>query len=278
MRFAAWLGWQAESNWADPYLFFIYSVVRPVSSVLVVTFMYIFVLTSPIGRTADAELYFQLMFVGSVFYMYVFQVLFGLAWIIQEDREHYKTLKYWYITPSNIYAYLFGRGLNRILVTTIAAVIVLLIGWQALGVALSLDVSRLPFFAASMVVGLFGLLGFGIILSGIALVTVRHNQFLGESLGGLFYLLSGVLFPLSVLPSWLQPAGLALPVTYWIEAAKRTLLGGRGDPLLAGVSDATILLYLTISTIAFLVISHLVFRACDRYARKMGYIDRTTWF
>ena len=27
---AAWLGWQIESNWADPFLFAIYSIARPI--------------------------------------------------------------------------------------------------------------------------------------------------------------------------------------------------------------------------------------------------------
>ncbi len=37
---ATWLGWQIESNWADPFLFAIYSVVRPVASVLILVVMY----------------------------------------------------------------------------------------------------------------------------------------------------------------------------------------------------------------------------------------------
>jgi len=37
---AAWLGWQIESNWADPFLFAIYSIVRPLSSLLILVVMY----------------------------------------------------------------------------------------------------------------------------------------------------------------------------------------------------------------------------------------------
>ncbi|HLF06701.1 MAG TPA: ABC transporter permease [Thermoplasmata archaeon] len=277
-RFAAWLGWQAESNWADPYLFAIYSVIRPVSSVLVTVFMYLFVLGLGAGQTDPrTQSWFQLMYIGSVLYMYVFQVLFGLSWIIMEDREHYKTLKYWYITPSNLYIYLFGRGVSRIVVTTIATFIVLLVGWLVFGITFNIDPWRLPFFFAATFLGLFGLLGFGIILAGISLVVARHNQFLGESIGGVFYLLSGVLFPISVLPSWLHGASLSLPITYWIEAGKRSLLG-YGDPVLQGFSDTTILFILLVSTAAFLALSHLVFKLCDHHARMNGYIDRTTWF
>ena len=30
-RMAAWLGWQIESNWTDPFLFAIYSIIKPLS-------------------------------------------------------------------------------------------------------------------------------------------------------------------------------------------------------------------------------------------------------
>ena len=30
-RVATWLGWQIESNWTDPFLFAIYSIVKPVA-------------------------------------------------------------------------------------------------------------------------------------------------------------------------------------------------------------------------------------------------------
>ncbi|MEN9564663.1 MAG: hypothetical protein RIR73_2907, partial [Chloroflexota bacterium] len=30
-RMAAWLGWVIESNWTDPFLFAVYSIVKPIS-------------------------------------------------------------------------------------------------------------------------------------------------------------------------------------------------------------------------------------------------------
>ena len=39
-RPAAWLGWQVESNWTDPLMFFAFQILRPVASVLILVFMY----------------------------------------------------------------------------------------------------------------------------------------------------------------------------------------------------------------------------------------------
>mgnify|MGYP001131698205 CR=1 FL=1 len=41
MRTAFWLGWLVESNWTDPFLFAIYSLVRPLTGVLLLFFMFV---------------------------------------------------------------------------------------------------------------------------------------------------------------------------------------------------------------------------------------------
>ena len=39
-RLSSWLGWQIESNWADPFLFAIYSLIKPLASVMILVVMY----------------------------------------------------------------------------------------------------------------------------------------------------------------------------------------------------------------------------------------------
>ena len=44
-RTAARLGWQMEANWTDPFLFFIYSVAKPLAAALILvamTFIFLF--------------------------------------------------------------------------------------------------------------------------------------------------------------------------------------------------------------------------------------------
>jgi ABC-2 type transport system permease protein len=42
-KVGTWLGWQIESNWTEPFLFAIYSVIKPVAGVLILVFMYLVV-------------------------------------------------------------------------------------------------------------------------------------------------------------------------------------------------------------------------------------------
>ena len=59
----------------------------------------------------------------------------------------------------------------------------------------------------------------------------RNGMFLSEGVAGLVYLLSGVVFPLGVLPKWVQPISLCLPTTYWLEGMRRALMGPVPDRL-----------------------------------------------
>ncbi|HVP36513.1 MAG TPA: hypothetical protein VMT04_05905, partial [Terriglobales bacterium] len=65
------LGWAMESNWADPFLFAIYSIIRPIASSLILVFMYL-VITR--GKTSFDL--FAYIFLGNTFFMYVYNVLF----------------------------------------------------------------------------------------------------------------------------------------------------------------------------------------------------------
>jgi ABC-2 type transport system permease protein len=266
-KFAAWLGWQAESNWTDPYLFSIYSFVRPLASTLLIVVMYWFV-----GAPSDI---FYFMFIGVVFYMYIFNVMFGVSWIIHEDREHYQTLKYIYIMPAKFYFYMFGRSVSRVVVTTVAVIITLLFGVFILGIPLDIGKINFPMLLLVLFIGLVGIAAFGVALSGIALITARHRGAMHEALAGFFYLFCGVIFPLSVLPGWGQAIGHALPTTYWLELLRRALIG-YGDATLASVDTGYIFLILLVSTALFVVVSILIFMMGEHPAKKKGMLDMTT--
>jgi hypothetical protein len=50
-RTATRLGWQIESNWTDPLLFAIYSVIKPVAASLILVFMYLVITRGKTGRS-----------------------------------------------------------------------------------------------------------------------------------------------------------------------------------------------------------------------------------
>lgn len=276
-RVATWLGWQIESNWTDPFLFFVYAIIKPVTGVMILVVMY-WVIT----RTDTASPYFAYMYLGNTAYIYVGSILVGVSWAVIDDREHYQTLKYIYVSPINLYFYLLGRGMARFLTGTLSVVITMAFGLLALNLSIHVEQIRWLYLAVSMILGLTSMAFMGLLLGAATLQMARHFWSVGESVAGALYLFCGAIFPIDVLPGWLRPLGFALPLTYWLESLRRAVLGPAASksisPSLAGISDGQLLLILIAVTLFTGAISIYFFRWSVHRAREKGLIDMTTQY
>ncbi len=273
LRTSAWLGWQIESNWTEPFIFVIYSAVKPIAASLILLFMYAVV----VGGKTSSDL-FSFIFVGNAFYMYVAGILFGISWAVITDREHYETIRYVYISPVRMYTYLIGRGVARFLITTFAVLIILIFGRLALAIPIYLSRIDYPLLLCCLLLGLAGVVALGLILAGICLVIPRHSWLMNEGVAGVFYLLCGAVFPIDALPSGLQVVAKVLPFTYWLEGMRRATLGKSVSLLLSSFRNTDIVLILTATTLGLGLLSHLSFKSFEHWARKRGIIDRTTGY
>ena len=269
-KVAAWLGWQIESNWTDPFLFAIYSIIKPLASAGILVIMYSIIAKGNFGTPIFPYIYY-----GNAFYIYVGAVMAGISWAVIGDREHYKSLKYMYIAPIHIPVYWLGRGVARFLSGSVAVLITLVFGVLFLKVPLDLARVDWPLFVASLTVGIAMLSMMGLILASITLLIAHHFFLIGEAVASALYLLSGAIFPLDVLPAWLRPFGYAMPITYWLELMRRSLAGSvaQAFPTLAHFSNLQLMGILLGLSIVFAVLSTFIFRYCDYRARERGLID-----
>jgi ABC-2 type transport system permease protein len=272
-RVAAWLGWQIESNWTDPFLFAVYSIIKPLAGAAILVVMY-----SVITNGNFASPIFSYIYLGNAFYIYVGAIMTGISWAVIDDREHYKTLKYMYVAPINIPAYLIGRGVARFLVASITVILTIVIGFLFLHVNVDLAAINWPLFLVSLLIGVVMLAMMGLSLAGISLLIVNNVWFIGDSVAGALFLFSGAIFPLEVLPAWLRPLGFIMPVTYWLELLRRSLVGhiAQAFPTLQGLSNLQLIGILVGLTIIFGTISFYLFRYCERIAQERGLLDRVT--
>jgi ABC-2 type transport system permease protein len=270
---AAWLGWQIESNWTDPFLFAIYSIVKPLASAAILVVMY-----SIITQGNFSSPIFPYIYLGNAFYIYVGAVMAGISWAVIDDREHYKTLKYMYVAPISIPMYLIGRGVAKFVVGTISVFITISFGLLFLNLTIDFSQVNWVLFLVSLMMGVVMLAMMGLMLSGVTLLIAHQVWFLGESVAGALYLFSGAIFPLEVLPAFLRPIGYIMPITYWLELLRRSLVGSVADafPTLANFTNLQLLGILSGLTLLFAILSVVVFRWCEYRARERGLIDMVT--
>jgi ABC-2 type transport system permease protein len=267
---SAWLGWQIDSNWTEPLLFAIYSVAKPLALTAILVAMYAAALQGDLSAPAFSNLY-----VGSTFYLYVGAFMTGMAYAVIDDRERYRMLRAVYIAPIDVRWYLIGRGAARVLTSSLAVIVNLVIGVVLLNV--SIDPSQIDWrlLVVAMAAGLAMLALLGLLLASITLLLGHMAWSIGDAVAATLYLFSSAAFPLNVLPSWLQVVGLALPFTYWLELVRRALLGpSHASALLSGFTSLEVLGILVGQTLVLVAVARLVFKGADHRARERGLIDR----
>jgi ABC-2 type transport system permease protein len=276
------LGWQMEANWTDPLLFFIYSVAKPVSATLLLVFM-----IEVIGGAASRE-FRAFVVVGSALWAFVISGIAGLAWSILEDRERYRMLKYIYVSPSEFMVVLLGRGVARVAVGGMGALITLALGVLLLGVPFEPPLVDWPLLVVVMLLGLATLTAVAVLMAAVCIQTRQEAWSYPEATAGALFLVSGAVFPLAVLPVPVQVFGLLDPLAWWIAGIREALfpagldsVGGTGTlwHQLTGRVDPTggdVALALLVTGALVTLASIVLFRVSERRAKNAGLLDQTT--
>jgi ABC-type polysaccharide/polyol phosphate export permease len=197
-------------------------------------------------------------------------------------------LKYVYVSPSDFLIVLLGRGVARIAVGAMGALVTLGVGVVALGVPFDIASVDWPLFTIVMAAGLLSIIAIGVMLAAICLQTRQESWSYPEAVGGALFLVSGAVFPIVVLPAIAQAMGMLTPLSWWIEGVRQALfpggitsIGGTGSLFESLTGQAVpapaqiVIALLATGTVATLA-SIVVFRASDRRAKDRGLLDQTT--
>ena len=286
LRTALFLGWRVEANWTDPLLFVIYTVVKPIASLLLLVMMIQIIGAGATGASDDTVRTFVVL--GSALWAMLVAGIAGPAWSVLEDRERYRMLKYLYVAPSTFLVLLIGRGSARLIAGAAGTVVALVFAAIFLGVRIDITAIAWPLFVTSLVLGIVPILGIGVLLAAVCLQTRQESWSYPEAFAGAMFLVSGVVFPLAILPDPLEWVGLVNPITWWVEGMRQALLpgsptaiGGPGSVWTAvtGTSapdGATIVIALFATGALATLAATAIFRSSERHARELGLLDRTT--
>jgi ABC-2 type transport system permease protein len=199
-----------------------------------------------------SESYFAFSLVGFVFLDYLSTAIDAFDRSLQEARDT-GALEHLLVTQTSLPVMLAGSALYPFAAATVR--IAVYIGWGAALFAFPLHAANWAAVAAVLVATLLAFSGLGILSASYLLLFKRGNPakwfFLGVS-----GLVGGMLFPISVLPDWLQIVARLNPVTYALDAMRAALLGGAGfhavwRPLLILLLFSAVLLPLSMAVFAW---------------------------
>jgi ABC-2 type transport system permease protein len=268
------------------WLFALYMLVKPVcGSLMLVCMVYAADealragVAPALGRAGIAPAFLPYMYVSNACYGLVGSVMFGLSYAVVRDREHYRMLKYIYISPAHFQTYFLGRGAARGAEGVMSGLLSMVVGlmlFSQLRDAVGVNSIDLLWLLAYLAIGGAMLWACGMLLAAACLNMSRNGMFLSEGIAGLVYLLSGVVVPLRALPEWVQPIALSLPTTYWLEGMRRALMGPVPAPLRGPLSDwshAELVVTLLGTTVVLVAAAQLFWRWSERRAWRLGKLE-----
>jgi len=286
LRTAAFLGWRVEANWTDPVLFVIYTVVKPIASLLLLVMMITIIGAGGTGASDEDIRTFVVL--GSALWAMLVSGIAGPAWSVLEDRERYRMLKYLYVSPASFLVLLCGRAASRLAAGAMGTLVALVFAVLVLGLRIDLATVSWPLLAVCLVLGVVPILAIGVLLAAICLQTRQESWSYPDAFAGALFLITGVVFPLAVLPNPLEFLGLVNPVTWWVAGVRLAVLpdgpssiGGEGSLWTAVTGTAapdaaTIVIALFVTGVVATLAATAIFRSSERHARNLGLLDRTT--
>lgn len=286
LRLATWLGWQLETNWASPWLFALYTFVKPICGSLMLVCMFFAADTAAeyASKPRPPQQFLPFLYVSNACYGLVGSVMFGLSYAVVRDREHYRMLKYVYISPAHFQTFFLGRGLAQTVEGIIGGITNICVGlllFSEMRTALGRDGIAWDWLAVYLFIGAAMFWACGMIIAAAMLNMSRSGMFLSEGVAGLVYLLSGVLFPISML-GWAENISLCLPTTYWLEGMRRALMGPLPESAvnlrseLTAWSHTEIAAALAVTSVALMAIAQWFWRWSERRAWRLGKLEENS--
>lgn len=175
--------------------------------------------------------YFAYSLVGFVFFDYLHAALDSFDRSLEEARDS-GTLEPLLVTQVSLPIILIGSAIYPFVVTTVRIAIYL--AWGAVLFGFPLRTANWLSVALVLLATLLAFSGLGIFSAAYLLLFKKGNPakwfFLGVS-----SVVGGMLFPVSILPDWLQLVAHLNPVTYALDAMRASLLDGANFPRIAGL-------------------------------------------
>jgi len=174
--------------------------------------------------------YFGFIVIGMAFSAY-FGISINTFFGNIRDGQLTGTLEIILASPTRLFTFLFSSALWSFIYTTIRVSLYIFIGI----LAFDLEIGRVNIFAALVIfiLSILCYIGVGIIIAALVLV-VKRGESAVKILLGASSILSGLLFPIDLLPPMLQKISLFLPLTYTYRGLRLSVLEGHSFVQLQG--------------------------------------------
>jgi ABC-2 type transport system permease protein len=176
------------------------------------------------------------------------------------------TIEYTFMAPVSRPVHLIGMGVYAVIYGLVRAALVFVAVVAFIGI--HLPHANYGAAVALLAIASISFIGVGMMTAVLPLVSPEKGTQLGFVAQGLMLVVSGVYYPVSVLPGWMQWVAKVSPATYALRGNRAQILSG------AGLAWADVWPLLVIGTVS-IPLGLVVFKAGERYAKQHGKLKRS---
>ena len=219
------------------------------------------------GESIDVRAYMTFLLIGALIWSYLSMIFDILSETVQWERWE-GTIEYTFMSPTSRVTHLLGMGVYAIVYGIIRTALVLGVAM----LAFDLDLGNANYVAAVVVLAVcsISLVGFGVVAAVMPLLSPEKGQQVTYIVSALLLLVSGVYYPVNVLPDWMQRLAAVSPVTYGLEGTRAALRDG------AGVVELWSSIWpLLVMGAVFVPLGIWIFHLGELYAKRTGKLKRS---
>ena len=219
------------------------------------------------GEGTDISFYMTFLLIGALIWSYLSMIFDILSETVQWERWE-GTIEYTFMSPTSRVTHLLGMGVYAIVYGILRTAIVFGVAM----LAFDLDLSNANYGAALVVLAVcsISLVGFGVVAAVMPLLSPEKGQQVTYIVSAILLLVSGVYYPVSVLPGWMQVMAQFSPVTYALRGFRAALLHGVPLPQLWHN-----IWPLLVMGAVFVPLGIFIFHLGENYAKRTGKLKRS---
>ncbi len=217
------------------------------------------------GAKLDVNRATAVLLIGAVVWAYLGIIFEFLTETVAWERWE-GTIEYTFMAPLSRAMHLGGSGVFAVLYGLIRATLLFIA--EALFFGLALPDANYVGALAVLVIASVSFFGIGMMTAVLPLISPEKGAQLGFVAQGMLLVVSGVYYPISVLPTWMEWIAKVSPATYALRGIRASILDG------AGVAWADVWPLILIGVVC-IPLGLFIFSIGERYAKKHGKLKRS---
>ncbi len=218
------------------------------------------------GQEVNTDYFVLYLVIGTLVWHFLSVVFDNLSEVIAWERWE-GTIEYTFMAPVHRVTHMMGQTLFSLMYGMAHTALVLL----AVVAFFRIDLSQANLAGGLLVLaaGSFSFIGFGIMASVLPLLFPERGAQMTHVIQAMLLLFSGVYYPITVLPLWMQKVAMLSPATYVLTGMREALLEGAQLPELWQY-----IWPLMVAAVIAIPAGMWIFGAAERYAKRTGRLKR----